>query len=150
MYKNMYLSMNCFLNIFRQKKKKNTNKTTENNNEILITEDNDFVDLELSDFELSADEFDQEYQENNATSLLNIVTDNLDRDCSDTSDWEEDDDKAVENISYEKKIALPIDSTEMFATKASDEEPSPAKMGTHPSVGGFLKSMHGMFEGLTK
>ena len=48
------------------------------------------MDLEASDFDLSADEIDEELQENKASSLLDIVSGNLDRDCSDGSDMEED------------------------------------------------------------
>ena len=74
----------------RKKKRKGLKKVKEKVDEVVINDDSDFLDLEASDFDLSADEIDEELQENKASSLLDIVSGNLDRDCSDGSDMEED------------------------------------------------------------
>ena len=73
------------------------------------------MDLEASDFDLSADEIDEELQENKSSSLLDIVSGNLDKDCSDGSDMEEDilkndtnnvnDENMDQNIEKEKETS---------------------------------------------
>ena len=45
-----------------RKRKKEANKTKEQVLEVLINEESDFQDYEASDFDLSADEFNEEFQ----------------------------------------------------------------------------------------
>ena len=131
--------------------------------ETLVREESDFVDLELPDFDISADEFGDEYHEKKATSLLNIVTNNIDKDCSDISDWEEDNNIANDHKGNGKKVAIPNDDVDIAS---SDVEKKNSNVAHQSSLGGyvltkfkkpylinnfrFLKNMHGMFEGLTK
>ena len=114
-------------------KKKEANKTKEQVLEVLINEESDYQDYEASDFDLSADEFIyEEFQEKNATSLLNIVTDNLDKDCSDTSDWDED----IDNSPIGKKMELLDDTIDKLEIVSSEEDINTQHMERKPSVGG--------------
>ena len=116
-----------------RKRKKEANKTKEQVLEVLINEESDYQDYEASDFDLSADEFIyEEFQEKNATSLLNIVTDNLDKDCSDTSDWDED----IDNSPIGKKMELLDDTIDKLEIVSSEEDINTQNMERKPSVGG--------------
>ena len=104
--------------------------------EIIINEESDFADLEASDFELSGDDFDEELQENKSSSLLDIVSDKLDKDCSDGSDMEEDSNNQDFNIEKPKDKDKEEDDMEKLEIVTPDSNKINPQFGRKASVGG--------------
>ena len=117
----------------RKKKRKASKKDEENVQDLICNDESDFQDLEASDFDLSADELEDNFKEKYSTSLLDIVTDNLDKDCSDASECEEDDNN---NSTDEKKKELQEDQMDKLEIAASDSERNTPNIERKASVGG--------------
>ena len=101
--------------------------------------------MEASDFDLSADELDEDLQENKPSSLLDIVSGNLDKDCSDGSDMDEDNndndkdnnhDNAMDENIEKQKESEEEDMEKLEIYNSKKKSPKPDRKASSAGVGG--------------